>query len=78
MSKTKWEGWQKDAGNAAQPTGPITKRDGELVISLNPGHIELARKLALWHRDQARLAAERESKEPVLKRRSRKRDASKK
>jgi hypothetical protein len=26
MGKVTWEGWQKDASNAATPTGPVTLR----------------------------------------------------
>lgn len=52
MGKFTWHGWQKSAEGAAEPTGAGTTRDGYLIISLSPNHLELARKLAEYHREQ--------------------------
>jgi hypothetical protein len=53
MAKVIWEGWQKDASKAAQPTGPITLRDGRKI--LGPSLPDQQREGFMWSRHQMRM-----------------------
>ena len=64
MGKLIWKGWQKDASNAPTPTGPGITRTGELIISLAPSHLELARKLAEYHREVTAKPPKRKRRAP--------------
>jgi hypothetical protein len=35
MGKVTWKGWYTGSDELPQPTGPIVKRDGETVITIN-------------------------------------------